>query len=76
MIPEEHNIGRFSLHAAYSQPKLPSHSQMVEVVDEYLDVNGQVDCIKHNATREQYIINREQWLRGAHGLQKMDSARN
>lgn len=76
MIPEEHNIGRFSLHHDYSPPKLPNFTTMVEVVDEYLDIQGQIDCIKHNSTREQFIVNREQWLRGAHNVQEMDPTRN
>lgn len=76
MIPEEHNTGRFSLHHDYSAPRLPNFSTMVEVVDEYLDAYGQIDCIKHNQTRERYIITAEQWRRGAHGLQEMDTTRD
>jgi len=76
MLPEEHNIGRFTLHSDYSPPKLPNFSKMVEVVDEYLDLHGQVDCIKHNSTRELYIITAERWRRGAHDIQEMDTARN
>ena len=76
MIPSEHNVGRYCLHAEYGPPRLPSLSTMVEVVDEYLDANGQVDCVNHSSTRELYIVTAEQWRRGAHGIQELDRPRD
>lgn len=61
MFSEEHNMGQDNLHADYSAPRLPDLGVMVEVVDEYLDLHGVIDCISHKKTSEIYQVTRPEW---------------
>jgi len=63
------------LHERYSAPVMPSDFLMIDVVEEYLVMNGVIDVVKEHHTAETYEINSEQWqaikrqYRGAHGSQ-------
>lgn len=63
MYAREHNMGRHNLHSEFSPPKLPNLVQMQDVIEEYLSLNGVIDCVCHKKTREQYQITAQQWAR-------------
>lgn len=63
MIATEHNMGRFNLHHDYEPPVLPSLDRMVDVVDEYLALNGIIDCRNHGNTNEMYQVTAQKWDR-------------
>ena len=67
-----------NLHHDFDAPPKPKDSLMIDVVEEYLSLNGTIDCIREKRTHEIYQLTSDQWasIRGAHGLQQMDSRGN
>lgn len=61
MIAVEHNQGRYNLHKDFDPPKFPPLGLQAEIVDEFLAINGFIECIYHKQTRETYILPEEQW---------------
>lgn len=63
MLNVEHNDGQRTLHTRYREGVYkPNDGVMIDVVDEYLAMNGVVHCIRENHTREIYEIQRKDWL--------------
>ena len=50
------------LHEDFDAPKRPRDDMMVEVIDDYLIMNGVIHCIKEKHTRSCYQIQPEDWL--------------
>ncbi len=63
---EEHNV----LHDRYSGPPMPRDALMIEVVDEYLFMNGVIDVVRESKTCETYQIEPSQW-QSIKGLYRM-----
>lgn len=63
MLAIEHNVGNFNLHSEFDPPKLPRLGEAADVVDEYLALNGIIDCVCHKKTINTYQITEEQWTR-------------
>lgn len=61
MLVEEHNAGRDSLHHVYDAPPVPPDALMIDVVEEYLALNGVIECVKEKQTRQTYRIQPEEW---------------
>ena len=61
MLAIEHNSGRGTLHEKYTAPVMPSDRIIIDVVDEYLALNGVITCVKESKTHEQYNIQRQNW---------------
>lgn len=59
MLTTEHN----DLHERYSHPIVPKTSLMIDVVDEYLALNGVIDLVSEKRTNQTYQITAEQWQR-------------
>ncbi len=57
MLAEEH----VQLHERYDAPKRPKDDLMIEVVDDYLTMNGIIECIREKHTRQTYQILPEEW---------------
>lgn len=49
------------LHKIFEPPKIPKDSLMIEVVDEYLFIHGQIDVVREKRTNETYQVTAEQW---------------
>lgn len=63
MIGTEHNLGQDTVHSRYRDGVYkPNDGVMIDFVDEYLDANGVIHCIRENHTREVYEIQRKDWL--------------
>lgn len=81
MLNVEHNQGKPTLHSRYREGvKRPSDSLMIEVVDDYLMMNGVIVCVKEHRTCSTYQIQPEEWrhikkgYRNATGLGRRPSA--
>jgi len=61
MLGVEHNLGQENLHSRYDAPKRPHDSLMIEVLDDYLVMNGVIECIREKQTRQTYQIMPEEW---------------
>lgn len=57
LLAEEH----VDLHEKFDAPKRPRDSLMIEVLDDYLVMNGVIECVKEKATRQVYRIQPEEW---------------
>jgi len=57
LMADEH----LNLHEEYDAPKRPKDSVMIEVVDDYLSMNGVIHCIKEKHTRGVYQIQPDEW---------------
>lgn len=64
LLIEEHE----DLHHDYDAPIKPKETLMIDVVEEYLSLNGTIDCIREKRTHEIYHISPQEWahIRGAH----------
>lgn len=60
------------LHMDFDAPKQPHDSLMIEVVDDYLAVNGVVECIREKKTRTTYLIQPEEWQQIRNGYRGQD----
>jgi len=49
------------LHEKYSPPIMPRDSLMIDVIDEYLSLNGVIDVVYEKKTNQTYQIETEQW---------------
>ncbi len=49
------------LHERYSAPVIPRDSLMIDVIDEYLSLNGVIDVVREKRTNETYQIEMNQW---------------
>ncbi len=49
------------LHDRFSGPPMPRDSLMIDVVDEYLFMNGVIDVVRESKTCETYQVMPEQW---------------
>jgi hypothetical protein len=57
LLADEH----VSLHEQFDAPKRPRDSLMIEVLDDYLVMNGVIECIREKQTRQTYQIQPEEW---------------
>jgi len=57
MYIPDHN----DLHDRFSAPRIPTDIQMIDCVEEYLSINGVIECVKEKKTHQTYEINSEQW---------------
>lgn len=53
----EHN----ELHRAYSGPKVPNDTLMIEVLQDYLDQHGVIECVREHDTNSIYEIQPSEW---------------
>ena len=58
LIPEHSQI-----HRDYSAPIMPKEGLMVDVIDEYLSLNGVINAVYDRKTMEHYQITANQWAR-------------
>jgi len=49
------------LHNEYDPPKRPPNSLMIEVVDDFLAINGVIECVREKKTRSTYQIDADAW---------------
>jgi hypothetical protein len=49
------------LHEQYSPPPIPRDSLMIDVIDEYLSLNGVINVAYEKRTNQNYQIGSEQW---------------
>jgi hypothetical protein len=56
MLAVEHNAGNNNLHDRFDAPKRPHDALMIEVLDDYLTMNGVIECIREKQTRQTYRI--------------------
>lgn len=61
MLVDEHNAGRDSLHHVYDAPPVPPDVLMIDVVEEYLALNGVIECVREKQTKSTYHIQPEEW---------------
>jgi len=59
MIIQDHEL----LHHEYSAPQMPKEGLMIDVIDEYVALNGAVHAVYDRKTMEQYQITANQWAR-------------
>lgn len=57
-IPE-HN----ELHERFSPPIMPSEALMIQVLDEYIALNGVLDVVRESNTSQTYQVSQEQYER-------------
>lgn len=57
MLIEEHT----DLHERFDSPRVPNDTLMIDVVEEYLSLNGAIDCVREKRTQETYQIQEEEW---------------
>lgn len=65
LLADEH----LQLHEDYDAPKRPKDSLMVEVVDDYLTMNGVIHCIREKHTRSCFEIQPADWINIKKGYQ-------
>ena len=68
LLADEHA----ELHHDFDAPRRPRDSLMIEVIDDYLVMNGVIECIREKQTRQTYSIQPEEWRhikRGYHSGQ-------
>ena len=63
------------LHEDYDPPKTPSLNAMIDVVEEYLFMNGVIDVIRESKTNEMYQLNSEQWQNIRNGQNERTTTR-
>ena len=49
------------LHREYSPPKQPNRHLMIDVIEEYLSLNGIIDVVNEHRTCDTYQLTAEQW---------------
>ena len=61
----EHN----TLHHRYSESQIPPTELMIDVLDEYLALNGIINCVYENKTNQTRQVDAEMWerIRIGHG---------
>lgn len=60
LIISEHS----ELHTRFNeQPRVPKEDLMIDVVEEYLSLNGVIHCIHEKKTKDIYEVSAEQWER-------------
>jgi hypothetical protein len=62
---EDHEL----LHNRFTPPVIPRTELMIDVLDEYLALNGVINCVHEKKTNEVYQIESDQWqaIRGGYG---------
>ena len=58
------------LHERFTFPVMPKDTRMIDVVEEYLALNGVINCVYEKKTNEVYEIHEEQW-QSIKGLYRM-----
>lgn len=53
----EHN----DLHRRFTSPKIPADTLMLEVLQDYMDEHGAIDCVREHKTHEVYQIQSGEW---------------
>ena len=61
MIRDEHNSGTNTLHDKYSPPPIPHLGLVVDVLDEYMALNGVINLVREKATNETREMSAAQW---------------
>lgn len=64
------------LHNDFDAPRKPRNGVMIDVLDEYLALNGTIDCIREAKTRQTYSITACEWERVRNGLQNVHATGN
>lgn len=70
------NTQHNELHERYSAPRVPTDTQMIDVVEEYLSLYGVIDVVREKRTHETYQIESGTWqniksqYRSGHGVQE------
>ena len=61
------NLEHENLHYRFTPPVIPRTELMIDVLDEYLALNGVINCVREKKTNEVYEIQPEQWqiIRGS-----------
>lgn len=60
VVPME--IGQHAeLHNRFTPPVIPRTELMIDVLDEYLALNGVINCVREKKTNEIYQIQPEHW---------------
>lgn len=57
LLRDEHE----QLHQEYAAPVMPTDFQMIEHVEDYLQENGVIECIREKKTNEVYEIQPDEW---------------
>jgi hypothetical protein len=57
------NTQHQELHERYRSPVVPRRELMIDVLDEYLALNGVINCVYEKRTNQTYQITAEQWAR-------------
>lgn len=57
MLVVEHN----ELHEDFDPPKRPEDSRMIEILDDYIAVNGVITVIRESCTRDTQDISIDRW---------------
>jgi predicted protein tyrosine phosphatase len=62
------NSDHSELHYRFTPPVIPRTELMIDVLDEYLALNGVINCVREKKTNETYQIQPDQWqqIRGAY----------
>lgn len=68
MLAYEHNTGHDTLHDRYAPPNKPKSTIMIDVVEEYLSLNGVINVVHERDTSNTYQVNQERWERIRSGL--------
>lgn len=55
------NLEHARLHREFDAPRRPRDDVMIEVVEDYLTMNGVIHCIKEKHTRSCFEIQADQW---------------
>ena len=61
MLRNEHNQGTNTLHDKYSPPQMPHAGLMIDVLDEYMALNGVINLVREKATNEVREMSAEHW---------------
>jgi hypothetical protein len=50
-----------ALHERYDPPKMPQDNLMIDVIEEYLSLNGVLDVVREHQTNSSYQLTAHQW---------------
>lgn len=68
-------------HDRFAPPKMPTDIVMIDYIEEYLDVNGVIECVYEKRTNQSYQIGSDTWqniksqYRSGHGIQEVFQSR-
>lgn len=49
------------LHEDFDAPRRPKDALMIDVLDEFISINGVIECIREKQTRSTYLIQPDDW---------------